>query len=57
MRVTSSPYSHGWGPAIRAAERQVLLVDRVPEQFLAMGFALAGALSYAVASVTQQQTA
>lgn len=29
----------------------------VPEQFLAMGFALAGALSYAVASVTQQRTA
>lgn len=29
----------------------------VPEQFLAIGFALAGALSYAVASVTQQRTA
>lgn len=29
----------------------------VPEQILAMGFALAGALSYAVASVTQQRTA
>ncbi|HYK69548.1 MAG TPA: DMT family transporter [Streptosporangiaceae bacterium] len=29
----------------------------VPEQALAMGFALAGALSYAVASVTQQRTA
>lgn len=29
----------------------------MPEQFLAMGLALAGALSYAVASVTQQQTA
>lgn len=29
----------------------------VPEQFLAMGLALAGALSYAIASVTQQQTA
>lgn len=29
----------------------------VPEQVLAMGFALAGALSYAVASVTQQRTA
>jgi hypothetical protein len=29
----------------------------VPEQIVAMGFALAGALSYAVASVTQQRTA
>ena len=29
----------------------------VPEQVLAMGFALAGALSYAVASVTQQRSA
>ncbi|HEY7323871.1 MAG TPA: DMT family transporter [Streptosporangiaceae bacterium] len=29
----------------------------MPEQFLAMGFALAGALSYAIASVIQQRTA
>jgi hypothetical protein len=32
-------------------------VTGVPEQVLAMGLALAGALSYAVASVTQQRTA
>jgi len=32
-------------------------VTGVPEQILAMGFALAGALSYAVASVTQQRSA